>query len=37
MCNNGKTFVVSLTTIAGGTAANASDYDINFECGGANI
>ena len=24
MCNNGKTFVVSLTTIPGGTAANAS-------------
>ena len=23
-CNNGKTFVVSLTTIAGGTAANAN-------------
>ena len=24
MCNNGKTFVVSLTTIPGGTAANAN-------------
>lgn len=35
MCNNGKTFVVSLTTVPGGTAANA-DYLLaldHYTCG----